>query len=657
MGIISVFLLYIFLFATSYMIGYIFPHEKNISSNAEDFSIPPIIETICYGFAYHIALFEILFLPFYILKTDFNTVVIAYIISLLVILILFILKAVKTKLFNSINLFSIKTFFSKRVLSEISIPLVLFIFTLIFQIVYCSYFTHTDADDGYMTTVSTIAYMENKINLSFWGVYDGLDVQGGRASIFCWEFFIAALSRIFQIHPAILNHSVIIGFLLMLCYMAVYLSADLLFTKERRNIVMLLYSVLIMFCAYSTYSLGSRMLLRVWQGKNTMVGFLIPLFLHSCLKIYFSDTSWRRFIINIVLIISGIGMTIIGVYFLPLTYAIYGLPLLVYLLVTKQLVKLGEVLKKLIISVIPIIAIMIITFVSQIGKEEDGTNIGQTEPDWMFTFNKTFGDKYVLPLLIVALIVILVEYIINFMRNRKNENNDSDDSFKAIDSKKIILIFVAIPILMSITLLNPLFCNVISYHVTSVPVYWRLYWIIPMQFTIAIALSYLVTLPKKKLLSYMLCCVMIILEAFSGTNMFQKDVTFFDHVNYYMVPAEVILAADTITTTASPNEGKHITAAFPAEISYYVRQYDSHIAVVGSRSFQNGDRMIGDSDKNYGWLYEAIYTSHALDDPEVISCLNTLDVSYIFIYGELINTANFEAIPVDTYGYLYKLKQ
>ena len=498
MGIICVLLLYIFLFTSSYMIGFIFPHENKISLNKETSSIPPIIETICYGFAYHIALFEILFLPFYFLKTDFNTVVIAYIITLLVILILFILKAKRAKLFNSINLLSFKCFFSKRVISEISIPLVLFIVSLIFQIIYCSYFTHTDADDGYMTTVSTIAYMENKINLSFWGVYDGLEIQGGRASIFCWEFFIAALSKIFQIHPAILNHSVIIGFLLTLCYMAVYLSADLLFPKARRNIVMLLYSVLIMFCAYSTYSLGSRMLLRVWQGKNTMVGFLIPLFLHSCLKIYFGDTSWRRFIINIVLIISGIGMTIIGVYFLPLTYAIYGLPLLVYLLVTKQLAKLGEILKKLIISVIPIIAIMGITFVSQIGKEEDGTNIGQTEPDWMFTFKKTFGDKYVLPLLIVALIIIAVEYILYYRKNKKQENDDVIDNSKTIDSTKIRLIFVAIPVLMSITLLNPLLCNVISYHVTSVPVYWRLYWIIPMQFTIAIALSYIVTLPKKK---------------------------------------------------------------------------------------------------------------------------------------------------------------
>ena len=649
MGIISVLLLYIFLFTTSYMIGFIFPHKKTNSSNKEESSIPPIIETICYGFAYHIALFEVLFLPFYFLKTDFNSVVIAYIITLFIMLILFIIKIKKEVLFTSFKELNIKSIISKKILTEITLPFVLFIFTLLFQIVYCSYFTHTDADDGYMTTVSTIAYMENKINLSFWGVYDGLDVQGGRASIFCWEFFIAALSKIFQIHPAILNHSVIIGFLLTLCYMAVYLSADLLFNKERRNIVMLLYSILIMFCAYSTYSLGSRMLLRVWQGKNTMVGFLIPLFLHSCLKIYFGDISWRRFIINIVLIISGIGMTIIGVYFLPLTYAIYGLPLLIYLLYTKQIDKLGQILKKLILSVIPIIAIMIITFVSQIGKEEDGTNIGQTEPDWIFTFKKTFGDKYVLPLLIISLIILIIEYIIV---NRKKDNDIS----KTIETVKIRLIFVAIPILMSITLLNPLLCNIISYHVTSVPVYWRLYWIIPIQFTIAVALSYIVSLPKKKIISYTLCCVMIILEIFSGTNMFQKDVIFFDHINYYMVPAEVILAADIITTSSLPNEGNHITAAFPADISYYVRQYDSRVAVIGSRSFQNGDRMIGNSDKNYGWLYDAIYTTHALDDPEVISCLNALDVSYIFIYGDFINTTNFEATPVETYGYLYKLK-
>ncbi len=655
MGIISVLLLYIYLFTTSYMIGFIFPHKKNKSSDDGISLIPPIIETICYGFAYHIALFEILFLPFYFLKTNFNAVVIAYIITIGVILILFIVKVKKIELFKSIKLLNYKKLLSKHVLSEMSIPLVIFILTLIFQIVYCSYFTHTDADDGYMTTVSTIAYIENKINLSFWGVYDGLDVQGGRASIFCWEFFIAALSKIFQIHPAILNHSVIIGFLLTLCYMAVYLSANLLFSKERRNIVMLLYSVLIMFCAYSTYSLGSRMLLRIWQGKNTMVGFLIPLFLHSCLKIYFGDTSWRRFIINILLIISGIGMTIIGIYFLPLTYAIYGLPLLIYLLFTKQLIKLGQILKKLIISVIPVIVIMIVTFVSQIGKEEDGTNIGQTEPDWMFTFRKTFGDKYILPLLIISLILIIVEYLVYYRSTKNNKTNNDTDNSNANDATKIILIFVAIPLLMSITLLNPILCNVISYHVTSVPVYWRLYWIIPIQFTIAVALSYIVTLTKKKYLSYILCCVMLVIEAFTGTSMFQKDVTFFDHINYYMVPAEVILAADIITTNSSPIEDKHVTAAFPADISYYVRQYDSRIAVIGSRSFQNGGRMIGDTNKNYGWLYEAIYIAHALDDPEVISCLKILNVKYVFIYGEYINTTNYEAIPIDTYGYLYRL--
>ena len=635
-------LLYIFLFISSFIFGYIFPNSSISNDNSKK---DGIISLICYGFAYHIAIFEVLFLPFYFIKTTFNTVVTAYIIVLFISTIIFVIKLKKEENLGT----RIKKFFMTDLITnikeEFSIPLILCILFITFQIFIASYMTHTDADDGYMTTVSTIAYLENKINLSFWGVYDGIDVEGGRASIFCWEFFIAALAKIFGIHPAILNHSVIIGFLLIISYMAVYLIYDMLFTKKRRNTVLFLYSVLITFSAYSTYSLGCRMLLRIWQGKNTMVGFLLPLFLHSVLKIYYGDSSWKRYIINVILVISGIGMTVIGIYFIPLTYAIFGLPLLLFLLFKKDFQRLGDTLKKLIVSVIPILAVMVIAFINSIGKEEDGANIGQTTPDWMFTFTKTFGDSYILYLFIVSILVLVAEYII-VNRTKK----DTETAHLEITSALIRLVFVAIPMLMALTLLNPLLCNFISYNITSVPVYWRLYWIIPIQLTIAIALSYPVCCIKNEAIHYIGLVIVCVISALSGTYMFQKDTQFTDHINYYMIPNEVIKSADIMT-----KEEGYTTAAFPAEISYYVRQYDSRISVVGSRSFQNGARMIGDTDKNYAWLYDMIYINYALDDPEVISSLNILDVRYVFIYGDYIETENYSTIEIPGYGYLYKL--
>lgn len=656
MGLISIGLLYIYLLSISFMLGYIVMPDKG-----------NVIEQICYGFALHIAVFEVIALPCVLLGTSFSVLFGIYIGTVVLTILLFIFLLIRWKVQMNLKDAILSA------LGGISPILILFLVMVGFQIVAASWLWHTDADDGYYTTISTIACLENRIEITDNGVYNGFGGTAERGSIFCWEFFIAALSKIFRIHPAIIDHTVIIGFLIAISYMAVYIVGKALFVsdseKKRRDSFLLFYSVLILFSGYSTYALGCRMLLRVWQGKNILACFMLPLFLHSILEVYKGDLSWKRWIINLALIVSGVGMTIIGIYFMPITYFIYGLPLLLWLIFKKKFGELGLVIRRLLISVIPVLIGMALVFFRVSGSGTEGTSSSYSGAVWSEVYKKTVGNGAVSVLFVLSILVIFIEYRMKY-GIWKELGEDIDDAEQVSDSyslqlssEKIRLLFILIPILMFITFLNPLLSGFVSKNITGVPVYWRLYWIIPVQITIAAAMSLVFDIEKNRWASYLLGAVMIVVIILSGSNICKKDAYFSAHQNFYKIPQQVINATEVILedsgarSVGSGIPSETYKCAFPSDLSYYVRQYDSHVGIIKAREFQGSNVTIGDSDKTYWWLYDSIYLNDNLDSEDVKWALAELGIKYIYIPGERRTDAEgYEAILVDGCGYVYVIE-
>lgn len=627
---ISVLLLYAYIIITGLYLGKIICHKKDTTA-----------EIISYGFVFHLALVQVIAIPCLLLKVSFNHFLLTYMVFMIGLLTFFVIHNKPLVLFRD-RISLVKNDFWKKVRSCLIPWLILALIIIIFQIIYSSYMMHTDADDGHMTTVSTVAIKENRLDISYYDVYDGIFTGRMRESIYSWEFFIAILSKLFKIHPAIVDHSVIIAPLIVLSYIAVFNVIRLVLRDKRmQHCSLFLYSLILLFAAYSTYTRGCFMLLRIWQGKAVLATVLLPLLLHSCFRIYKGDYSWRRWFLGLAIITAGIGSSVIGIYMLPIAYIVYGLPLVILLFYRKDINKLLLVFRRLIVTMLPVIVmggfVLYGAFSGKWGGEFIPT--AQTEPDWGYSFDNTFSDSFMLYLLIVSGIVMVVNYIWKF----KKQRTDMED--------KLRLLLVIIVLVLFLTFLNPLFCDFVSEHITGMVVYWRLYWILPMELIISVAMTLLIESRVILKIRYIIATIIVCVIVFSGKYMYSRNVFFEPHQNYYKIPNEVLYASDYLLSVDD-----NPVCIFPESLSYYPRQYDTHITIIGARGLPANQTKIGDSDLTYAWLYYSVYADKNLNDETVRWALDKMGIEHIYMQGELIDSQYYDAHAIETYGYVYSLK-
>ena len=615
---ISVSLLYIYIVATALIIGKVVCHKGD-----------SFFEVVSYGFVIHLALVQVITIPCLLIKTSFNFFLGVYLVFMFGLFVIYLI--------------SNKTTFSVPDFRRIT-PWLIFTFVIvIFQICYSTYMMHTDADDGHMTTVSTVAIKENRLDISFYDVYDGIYTGRMRESIYSWEFFIAILSKLFGIHPAIVDHSVIIAPLLVFSYIAVFCVVRQVFKDTgKQHCSLFFYSLIILYAAYSTHTRGCFMLLRIWQGKAVLTSFLLPMLLHSCIKIYKGDYSWRRWLLNLGIITAGTGCSVIGIYMLPITYIVYGIPLFVILLYRKNIMKFFRLLRRLIITMIPIIIMAGFVLYGAISGRWGGEVIptGQTEPDWVYSFETTFSGSYMAYLLVAAVFIIVFDYI----RKSKKQNLYVED--------KLRLLLVVFGLVLFLTFLNPLFCDFVSEHITGIIVYWRLYWVLPMELIISVAVTLLIESEVVRKLKYVITVIFVCSIMFSGRYMYSKDMYFESHQNYYKIPNEVIFASDYLLS-----KDENPVCVFPEWLSYYPRQYDSHIIIIGARGLPVNQKRIGESDMTYAWLYHSIYADKNLNDETVRWALDEIGIEHIYMQGAKIDSPYYDIAAIEDYGFVYSLKK
>ena len=94
-----------------------------------------------------------------------------------------------------------------------------------------------------------------------------------------WAMYVAMCSRISGIPPAVLSHTYLPFFLILLCYGLYLLIGRVLCSENWEKIFLFLIflSVLHLWGYTSTHTLASMLLLRIWQGKAVCASFLLPL--------------------------------------------------------------------------------------------------------------------------------------------------------------------------------------------------------------------------------------------------------------------------------------------------------------------------------------------------------------------------------------------
>lgn len=230
----------------------------------------------CYGFLFMLALLQFVAVPFVVLEKSFSQLLFVYRIALISLSVLGFLLAV-LECYRK----SIEEFFClpspKRLTRNSLITYLLFFALFLFQIIMSVIYATPNDDDAYYVTQGLIAANSDKLYTvdPYTGAAGALNARHALAPL---PLFFAVLSRVSGIHTAIIAHSVLPPFLILLTYMIYYKLGHALFDEdnEKLSIFLVLIAGIQMFGATSIYTSEVFFLTRTWQGKSILANVAIP---------------------------------------------------------------------------------------------------------------------------------------------------------------------------------------------------------------------------------------------------------------------------------------------------------------------------------------------------------------------------------------------
>ena len=181
------------------------------------------------------------------------------------------------------------------------------------------------------------------------------------------------------------------------------------------------------------------------------------------------------------------------------------------------------------------------------------------------------------------------------------------------------LVLVYAPLIMLIVIISPPFRMLYERVLHDGATYYRFMWLVPVGMTIAYAAA--TASSSHRAAGLAVSCVLVV---FCGSLVY-KSPYITKAENAYHIPQHVIDICDIIT----PNEeGVRVMAAFPSELTYFVRQYDTDIMMPFGRD------MVEVQWDYYNDVYEVMELPEVIDMDELDRALGESACSYLVLWGE-----------------------
>ncbi len=283
-----------------------------------------------YGIFIEFALFEILAVPLTFLKASLRLLTVLWLILSLA------LAVCSVILGRGFPLIRKKiTVFGKNMKASIRervTPLLLvLLFCLILQVVFVTAFQHIDEDDAYFVATASTAVQTDTLleyNPYTGELYHSLPARYVFAP---WPLFLAVLTIITGIHPAVIAHLILPGLILLLAYLIYALIARELFPEKsyQRDLFLLAVVLILSFFGFSIYTSGTFLLTRGWQGKALVAGLIQPALFYICRSVMKDRGGWEMWgalfcVVTAACMFSSMGIVLgiipVGVYAL-----VYGI--------------------------------------------------------------------------------------------------------------------------------------------------------------------------------------------------------------------------------------------------------------------------------------------------------------------------------------------
>ncbi len=453
-------LLFVFSFLTaSYLVGFLFYTLLNWKSN--------LIHTFCWGIIVLFAVFQVIAYPMLKFRCSFSLLFIVFSVVL-----------------TGLLLLSLYFFFKKNhircVLDNISgmyeeikiypVIFVFFVFLLLLLAYLCIFLYHPTRDDGFYLARSMEILESNTLDVhpsvSWYGDYlDGYPEMTDASTL---ALFISFFSRLFHLHPAILCRRGF-AFVMILAHLASVLTAFGSTAEYRRDrdissyLFLTLY-ILFMLLARKVNSAGVWLVNYIWQGKAILIAVIFPMLLSSCSYLIKNIETIRpcEWVSVALVLTAGLFVSTVGLFLPLILFFSYGAA---FLLFTK-FKNFKKVIAPALLCVIPVLVTGIVSYCEIMSINTHYIGLGQTEVwSWWEEFLRA-EDLFQFFLFAASVIY-----------------------FAVVGSGRQRILFVAAPVILFVTFLNPFLAGTVATYVTTPEVYFRLFWLLPVYLLPAFALA------------------------------------------------------------------------------------------------------------------------------------------------------------------------
>lgn len=301
MFILKIFLIFLWLFIIPELIGMLFIYKDQKCN--KNIILPFVI-----GYLFCFALCQLLAIPLILTKSSFILLFFLYIFILLIISVVSII----------LNRKKFKEFINENICLLKNAPKMLAFFAVLLigiQLFVALWFTHVDDDDAIYVGTATTTVQTN--TLYKFDARTGLeyDYFPKKYALAPFPVYMAIVSKLIHIHPAITAHTIMPVILISLSYLIYALIANELFQKEKKSIFLFLIilSIVNLWGNYSIRNNHTFLLFRIWQGKSILANIIIP-----ATWLFFIKAEKNKFrildcILLLIVIFAGTLTTTLGI--------------------------------------------------------------------------------------------------------------------------------------------------------------------------------------------------------------------------------------------------------------------------------------------------------------------------------------------------------
>ncbi len=223
-----------------------------------------------------------------------------------------------------INIFNIKGILKGIFNFFKETPKILLILTIILvglQVYPLVKYMHEDGDDATYVAAATTAVQTNSLYKysAQTGSEEG-EHLAPRYRLGPFPLYIAIISELIKIHPAITAHTIFPIIFIPLAYMIYGVIANKLFDGNKKNVFMFLL-IMCMLHIWGNYSVRTNftfLLFRIWQGKAVLANIIIPAVWMMFIIAEENDFKFGSCLLLFITILGGVLTTTMGIALPPI---------------------------------------------------------------------------------------------------------------------------------------------------------------------------------------------------------------------------------------------------------------------------------------------------------------------------------------------------